>query len=134
MKFRRLTTGVALATTGALALSACGGGSDNSAAGGDDVLRVWHYENPDSAMGIAWDEAMEIFEEETGATVEFEERSFEQIRSTASQILNSDQAPDVLEYNKGDRKSTRLNSSHVAISYAVFCLKKKNQTARGCPE
>src|SRR5207253_11475180 len=26
-----------------------------------------------------------------------------------------------------DRKSTRLNSSHVAISYAVFCLKKKNE-------
>src|SRR5690625_6037072 len=35
-----------------------------------------------------------------------------------------------------DRKSTRLNSSHVAISYAVFCLKKKNrrdghETVRG---
>src|SRR5699024_12019362 len=28
---------------------------------------------------------------------------------------------------KGDRKSTRLNSSHVSISYAVFCLKKKNK-------
>src|SRR5437870_11543270 len=28
----------------------------------------------------------------------------------------------------GDRKSTRLNSSHVAISYAVFCLKKKTNT------
>src|SRR3989442_6326914 len=27
-----------------------------------------------------------------------------------------------------DRKSTRLNSSHVRISYAVFCLKKKNKT------
>src|SRR5690625_6411552 len=27
-----------------------------------------------------------------------------------------------------DRKSTRLNSSHVAISYAVFCLKKKTNT------
>src|SRR5207253_9369809 len=27
--------------------------------------------------------------------------------------------------HKADRKSTRLNSSHVAISYAVFCLKKK---------
>src|SRR5206468_7236376 len=27
-----------------------------------------------------------------------------------------------------DRKSTRLNSSHDQISYAVFCLKKKNQT------
>src|SRR5690625_6469561 len=30
----------------------------------------------------------------------------------------------------GDRKSTRLNSSHVAISYAVFCLKKKKNTRR----
>src|SRR6266699_4539861 len=29
-----------------------------------------------------------------------------------------------------DRKSTRLNSSHVRISYAVFCLKKKNITER----
>src|ERR1035437_10566595 len=28
----------------------------------------------------------------------------------------------------GDRKSTRLNSSHANISYAVFCLKKKNKT------
>src|SRR2546426_2460763 len=29
-----------------------------------------------------------------------------------------------------DRKSTRLNSSHLVISYAVFCLKKKNNTPR----
>src|SRR5207249_11576423 len=28
-------------------------------------------------------------------------------------------------FRQGDRKSTRLNSSHVSISYAVFCLKKK---------
>src|SRR5690242_21330722 len=28
---------------------------------------------------------------------------------------------------RGDRKSTRLNSSHMSISYAVFCLKKKKQ-------
>src|SRR5690625_6477217 len=30
-----------------------------------------------------------------------------------------------------DRKSTRLNSSHVAIPYAVFCLKKKNKSRPG---
>src|SRR6266513_3070078 len=30
----------------------------------------------------------------------------------------------------GDRKSTRLNSSHVSISYAVFCLKKKKIVLR----
>src|SRR5690242_21150725 len=30
----------------------------------------------------------------------------------------------------GDRKSTRLNSSHMSISYAVFCLKKKKRASR----
>src|SRR5690349_23077196 len=34
--------------------------------------------------------------------------------------------PDRARVRSGDRKSTRLNSSHVEISYAVFCLKKKN--------
>src|SRR6266508_5767828 len=32
----------------------------------------------------------------------------------------------IASHGQRDRKSTRLNSSHVAISYAVFCLKKKN--------
>src|SRR5438067_9995165 len=31
-----------------------------------------------------------------------------------------------------DRKSTRLNSSHVSISYAVFCLKKKKHNSQTC--
>src|SRR5436305_11628219 len=34
---------------------------------------------------------------------------------------------------KSDRKSTRLNSSHVRISYAVFCLTKKNVRQRDAP-
>src|SRR5947199_3109577 len=33
-----------------------------------------------------------------------------------------------------DRKSTRLNSSHLGISYAVFCLKKKNKQQRERPD
>src|SRR3989454_6314960 len=33
-----------------------------------------------------------------------------------------------VELGDGDRKSTRLNSSHLVISYAVFCLKKKKMT------
>src|SRR3712207_6862455 len=35
-----------------------------------------------------------------------------------------------IEGGYGDRKSTRLNSSHANISYAVFCLKKKKYTYR----
>src|SRR5690349_22688248 len=38
--------------------------------------------------------------------------------------------PDTLGQARPDRKSTRLNSSHVEISYAVFCLKKKKKTQR----
>src|SRR5690625_683170 len=40
-------------------------------------------------------------------------------------IMNAKKIRSALE-ESGDRKSTRLNSSHVASSYAVFCLKKKN--------
>src|SRR5207253_10716413 len=42
-------------------------------------------------------------------------------------VLEDRRTYDVTEQIiRRDRKSTRLNSSHVAISYAVFCLKKKN--------
>jgi len=44
---------------------------------------------------------------------------------TAQQIAHNINATDSED---ADRKSTRLNSSHITISYAVFCLKKKKQT------
>src|SRR5256885_11050648 len=37
-----------------------------------------------------------------------------------------------MEKRVADRKSTRLNSSHLVISYAVFCLKKKDIPASAC--
>src|SRR3712207_7587997 len=37
------------------------------------------------------------------------------------------ESPQSCAVTNGDRKSTRLNSSHANISYAVFCLKKKNK-------
>src|SRR5258707_3856100 len=44
---------------------------------------------------------------------------------------------DLVQPSKGepnrDRKSTRLNSSHANISYAVFCLKRKKIIAPACP-
>src|SRR5699024_12494471 len=38
-----------------------------------------------------------------------------------------------VDHIRRDRKSTRLNSSHVSISYAVFCLKKKTSKCRPIP-
>src|SRR5260221_6711568 len=53
------------------------------------------------------------------------------VESLAKQVERTFHRIDILVNNAGiaareDRKSTRLNSSHTVISYAVFCLKKKN--------
>src|SRR5256885_13170582 len=45
-------------------------------------------------------------------------------------VLGLTRVDDRRESEDGDRKSTRLNSSHLVISYAVFCLKKKIQTSQ----
>ncbi|HZU93043.1 MAG TPA: extracellular solute-binding protein [Microbacterium sp.] len=109
---RRTKTLAALAalTATGLALAGCTpGGSDE---GGDgQTLKLWHYESEDSAMGKAWAEAIKIFEEETGAKVEFEEKSFEQIQKTASQVLDTDAAPDLMEFNKGNATAGFLAST-----------------------
>src|SRR5947208_6400461 len=51
------------------------------------------------------------------------------IMFTSREMMNGAFMPTGSE--KGDRKSTRLNSSHQINSYAVFCLKKKNNSDQG---
>src|SRR6266540_5661627 len=53
-------------------------------------------------------------------------------RSSSRSTRTTDRAascprPSPSTYRSRDRKSTRLNSSHITISYAVFCLKKKKK-------
>lgn len=98
----------------ALALSACsggGGGDAGSTDGAGKTLTLWHYEGADSAMAKAWNAAIPIFEEKTGAKVKVEEKSFEQIQKTASQVLDTDAAPDLLEFNKGNATAGFLAST-----------------------
>src|SRR5207253_11447178 len=54
----------------------------------------------------------------------------ENTEPVAQQMGARRQRPRPRQSRRSDRKSTRLNSSHVAISYAVFCLKKKKITTR----
>jgi raffinose/stachyose/melibiose transport system substrate-binding protein len=112
-KNRRHAAAIAAFAVGAIVLAGCSGGGAES---DDNTLKLWHFESETSAMGIAWDEAISVFEEETGAKVEFEEKSFEQIRSTASQVLNSNEAPDILEYNKGNATAGLLASQGLLSS------------------
>src|SRR2546430_12880694 len=72
-----------------------------------------------------------LFRSPLSAIVRFMDRESDNF--TAEMLLKQLGAVE-LEHGTRDRKSTRLNSSHSQISYAVFCLKKKKkkktQTAR----
>src|SRR5438067_10448077 len=56
-----------------------------------------------------------------------EEATGDDARRAAEQIRGHRGGRQHDRDGKSDRKSTRLNSSHVSISYAVFCLKKKKK-------
>ena len=112
-KNTRHVAAIAALAVSAIVLAGCSGGGSEA---DDNTLTLWHFESDTSAMGIAWNEAIKVFEKETGAKVDFEEKSFEQIRSTASQVLNSNEAPDILEYNKGNATAGLLASQGLLSS------------------
>ena len=99
---------VAVLAAGALLLAACGGEAGQEASGPKE-LKLWHYESPNSAMGVAWAAAIKQFEAtHPGVKVKVEEKGFEQIRQAAPMILNSQDVPDVMEYNKGNASAGLL--------------------------
>ncbi|WP_328451885.1 extracellular solute-binding protein [Streptomyces sp. NBC_00386] len=107
-KRRRGAAAVAVALAGALLATSCGGSDSGSPDG--KTLKLWHYEGPDSAMGVAWKEAIKEFEaQHPGVQVKFEEKGFEQIQKTAPMVLNSNDAPDIMEYNKGNATAGLLS-------------------------
>ncbi|WP_062389593.1 ABC transporter substrate-binding protein [Demequina iriomotensis] len=126
MKYRIGATAAVLAA-GALSLTACSGsddggdgGSSAGASGGSgdwagETLTVMHYEGDESAMGIAWNKAIEIFEEETGATVNLQTTAFEDLNASAQQLFDSSDAPDVSEYNKGNGTAGQLAATGVIL-------------------
>src|SRR5256885_12471722 len=59
----------------------------------------------------------------TGDVATIDPDGFMQITDRSKDVIKSGG-----EWISSDRKSTRLNSSHLVISYAVFCLKKKKET------
>jgi raffinose/stachyose/melibiose transport system substrate-binding protein len=118
MKRNRVATTVAALVALPLALTSCVGGSSGTGGGGggaeeantdQSTLTVWHYENDDSAMGQAWNKAIEIFEDEhPDVEVVVEKQTFEQIQKNAKIVLTGDDVPDVMEYNKGNATAGQL--------------------------
>src|SRR3712207_8178795 len=54
------------------------------------------------------------------------------LRQPVDAVVEEDDVEVEVAADGGDRKSTRLNSSHANISYAVFCLKKKKNIILEC--
>jgi len=75
------------------------------------TFKVWWFEDAPSAQGITWKKALEEFKaKHPDVTVSFEQKTFQQLQASGSMILNSDQAPDVLEYNKGNATAGLVSS------------------------
>src|SRR3712207_8947755 len=62
---------------------------------------------------------------EASATFQLDPSTLIDRLASLQQTLLVSSVPSRKMVSRGDRKSTRLNSSHANISYAVFCLKKK---------
>lgn len=104
-----------------LGLAACGSSDDESsdpaASAGGGTLTIWDYETDDSAMGQAWNKAIEIFKQEhPGVEVKTEAQTFEQIQKNAKIFLTGDDVPDVMEYNKGNATAGQLASQGLITS------------------
>ncbi|MFE9673633.1 ABC transporter substrate-binding protein [Streptomyces sp. NPDC006259] len=121
---RRVVASAAAVLAGALTLASCGG-SDGGGSADARTLRLWHYEAPNSAMGVAWTEAIKEFEaRHPGVEVKFEEKGFDQIQKTAPMVLNSSDAPDLMEYNKGNATAGLLSQQGLLTDLSAEATKR----------
>ncbi|MFF8971614.1 ABC transporter substrate-binding protein [Streptomyces sp. NPDC014995] len=121
---RRVVASAAAVLAGTLLLASCGD-SDGGGSSDAKTLRLWHYEAPNSAMGAAWAEAVREFEaQHPGVKVKFEEKSFEQIQKTAPMVLNSSDAPDLMEYNKGNATAGLLSKQGLLTDLSAEATKR----------
>ena len=109
MNMKRGLATMAIAALALTSLAACG--SDNAQdEEKPDSLSFWYYEEDDAGQTQAWKRAAEAFEKETGVEIKFERKSFTQIAQNGSQFLNSDEAPDLMESNRGNGSAGVLST------------------------
>src|SRR5699024_11398998 len=82
--------------------------------------------NDDLDIYVLGDFDPEEMKSKIGALIKRDKQHSSPVLQPNSPAVKQQEKPQVvIEKQNIDRKSTRLNSSHVSISYAVFCLKKK---------
>ena len=89
------------------------------------TFNIWWFEGADSSEGIAWTKALDEFKAaHPDVTVNFQQKTFAQLQASGSMILNSDQAPDVLEYNKGNATAGLVSSQGLLTNLDDYVTKE----------
>src|SRR5438477_12533181 len=95
----------------------------------EDTPMIWRGPMVMSALqqmlrDVAWGELDIMVVDMPPGTGDAQLTMAQQVSLAGAVIVSTPQDIALIDARKGDRKSTRLNSSHMSISYAVFCLKK----------
>src|SRR5690348_17917637 len=95
----------------------------------------FNYASTTGIYTLSLHDALPIFEDALDVLVAHHSHDTDQGREVEVLLDGGDGRLDAVRIvcrieQDRDRKSTRLNSSHPSISYAVFCLKKKKKTAK----
>lgn len=109
MNIKRGLATLAIAALSLTSLAACGSDTAQDEEK-PDSLSFWYYEEDDAGQTQAWRRAAKAFEKETGVKINFERKSFTQIAQNGSQFLNSDEAPDLMESNRGNGSAGVLST------------------------
>lgn len=109
MNIKRGIAALAVLAMSVTTLAACGSDTAQDE-GAPASLSFWYYEEEDAGQTQAWKKAAEMFKKETGVTINFERKSFTQIAQNGSQFLNSDEAPDLMESNRGNGSAGVLST------------------------
>jgi raffinose/stachyose/melibiose transport system substrate-binding protein len=89
------------------------------------TFNIWWFEGADTSQGIAWTKALDEFKaKHADVTVNFQQKTFQQLQASGSMILNSDQAPDVLEYNKGNATAGLVASQGLLTNLDDYVTKE----------
>lgn len=123
MRMKKALATLLVAASTVATLSACGSSGSQSEEQKPESISFWHYDKETSAQTMAWKEAAADFTKKTGVKVKFEVKSFAQIAQNSSQFLNSDQAPDIMESNRGNGSAGMLSSMGLLTDLGPYVKK-----------
>lgn len=122
MRFRKGVAALAAAIMSLTGLAACGTDSAQEE-GKPDSISFWYYDTETSAQTKAWKKSAEQFTQQTGVKVKFEVKSFTQIAQNSSQFLDSNQAPDIMESNRGNGSAGMLSAMQLLTDLTPYAKK-----------